>query len=211
MSLSIGRGKKVLFIGDSITDAGRAGDPEGVGQGYVRMVRDWLLAADPNGAPVVVNRGISGHKVTDLAERWERDVIAECPDVLSIFIGVNDVWHDFYPVPGNGVPLAKYREVYVRLLERTVTALPPCALVLCEPSVLWEPVQKEAGERVRDYVAAVHEIGKQFGRRVIPLNAAFEAVRAARPDVAWTTDGVHPTSAGHMLIARAWLEGVGAV
>src|SRR5688500_11041895 len=97
MSLKFTRETKLLFIGDSITDAGWQGDREALGAGYVRLIHDLLLARDPAAAPNVINRGISGNKITDLAARWQRDVIALDPDMLSVMIGINDVWHDLVP------------------------------------------------------------------------------------------------------------------
>ena len=82
MSIQLTAKSKLLFIGDSITDCGRGADPEGLGQGYVRLIRDLLRSKDPATAPIVINTGISGHKVTDLAARWDRDVFAHSPDVV---------------------------------------------------------------------------------------------------------------------------------
>src|SRR5690554_5891653 len=93
MAISIDRNTRLLFIGDSITDCGRRQDPEGIGSGYPRLVRDYLSAKDPDNAPVVLNTGISGNRVTCLQERWKTDVLDLKPDVLSIKIGINDVWH----------------------------------------------------------------------------------------------------------------------
>src|SRR4051794_38134533 len=96
MSLQLTRQSRLLFIGDSITDCGREADAEKVGHGYVRLVRDWLLARDAANCPQVINMGTSGNKIPDLLRRWDRDVIGQNPDVLSIMIGINDVWHGFY-------------------------------------------------------------------------------------------------------------------
>src|SRR5690348_8852462 len=93
MALSISRQTKLLFIGDSITDCGRATDKDQLGSGYVRRVRDWLLAEDPVNCPAVINTGISGNRIVHLAKRWQRDVLDHKPDVVSIMIGINDVWH----------------------------------------------------------------------------------------------------------------------
>src|SRR5512140_3804346 len=85
-------GDKILFIGDSITDAGRRGDPDGLGHGYVRMFRDLVSTRHPSLMVDVVNHGISGNTIRDLDKRWQHDVIAHRPNYLSISIGVNDVW-----------------------------------------------------------------------------------------------------------------------
>src|SRR4051812_7048232 len=97
MPITLTARTRLLFIGDSLTDCGWKTDPEQLGAGYVRLVRDWLLAASPATAPLVLNRGISGNKIPDLQQRWKSDVLDLAPDVLSVFIGINDVWHSFTP------------------------------------------------------------------------------------------------------------------
>src|ERR1700712_5153447 len=94
MPLDLQPGQTYLFIGDSITDVGRRDEPEGLGNGYVRLIRDYLYAKDPVKAPRVINTGISGNRVTHLQKRWKEDVLDHAPDVVSIKIGINDVWHN---------------------------------------------------------------------------------------------------------------------
>jgi lysophospholipase L1-like esterase len=209
MPIHISRQSKILFIGDSITDVGRGSEPEGVGHGYVRLIRDFLAARDPANAPAIINTGISGNKVTDLARRWERDVLAHSPDVLSIKIGINDVWHGLAP-EGNGVSIGDYIGTYRELLMLTQKRLPKCQLVLCEPSVIWPPAPAHGNEILQPYVKAVQDLARQFNAAaVVPLHHAFTAARRQRPDIVWAPDGVHPSTAGHMLIALTWLKATG--
>jgi lysophospholipase L1-like esterase len=208
MSIDVSRQTKILFIGDSITDCGRASDPDGLGCGYVRNVRDYLAAKDPANAPNVINTGISGHKVTDLRERWQRDAIAHKPDVLSVKIGINDVWHEL--AGHGGVDIDRYILNYRTILGEVCDHLPNCAIVLCEPSVIDPPQPAHANEALAPYVEAVHSVAREFhALTIVPLHEEFVRARNLRPDIAWTTDGVHPTSAGHMLIARTWLRATG--
>jgi acyl-CoA thioesterase I len=200
---------RLLFIGDSITDVGQRNDPERVGGGYVRMVRDHLLAKAPPLAPQVINRGISGNKITDLQKRWQTDVIDEKPDLLSIYVGINDVWHGFKP-ERTGVPIDEYSARFRQVLTHTRDALPRCGIVLCEPSVLWIASPPDANDLMRPYIEAVRKLATEFRiEHVVPLHSAFNCARSVRPDIAWTSDGVHPTSAGHALIARHWLSTTG--
>lgn len=211
MVLSFTATCRLLFIGDSITDCGRREDAEQVGNGYVRMIRDWLAAKDPANAPIVINRGISGNKIPDLEKRWQRDVLEERPDVLSIYIGINDVWHGLAPGRA-GCEIDDYLRGYRSILRQTRGSLPSCRIVLCEPSVIWPPAPAEGNERLAPYVQSVHELAVEFGaERVVPLHRVFNAARDARPDIPWTRDGVHPTSFGHMLIARTWLSAAGLI
>lgn len=209
MPLTFNAKTRLLFIGDSITDCGRKQCPETIGSGYVRMVRDQLRAASPATSPVVINRGISGNKVPDLQHRWQRDVIDEKPDILSVFIGINDVWHGLVP-DRMGCALPEYVAGYRDVLTQTRSAFPAIQLVLCEPSALWLPDPPNANDLILPYADAVHRLAREFDvKYVVPLHRAFDAARDARPDIAWTTDGVHPTSTGHALIARCWLETTG--
>ena len=85
-------GESVLFIGDSITDAGRRADTyRGLGSGYVAQVADLLAARYPDRAIAINNQGISGNRVVDLRSRWAEDVAAHDPDWVSISIGINEV------------------------------------------------------------------------------------------------------------------------
>jgi lysophospholipase L1-like esterase len=134
-------GDTVLFQGDSITDAGRSrehageanGQP-GMGNGYAWLAGSGLLVDHAGEGLQVYNRGISGHKVFQLSDRWDRDCLELEPDVLSILIGVNDIWHS------RGDSYDGTVEIYERdfdvLLTRTRAALPEVELVICEPFVL---------------------------------------------------------------------------
>ncbi|HNT37132.1 MAG TPA: SGNH/GDSL hydrolase family protein, partial [bacterium] len=171
--LEIGRNDKLLFIGDSITDCGRRNDPEGMGSGYVRMIRDWLLASQPADAPIVLNKGIGGHKVTDLEARWQTDVLDEKPDILSIKIGVNDVWHAYAATP-SGVTPGRYASVFQSILKQVRENLPNCRIVLCEPSIIWPPAPEGANEAMKPYLQSVHVLAQEFNAVcVVPLHKAF--------------------------------------
>ncbi len=209
MALSFSRDARWIFIGDSITDAGRFQCPEGMGGGYVRLVRDWLLASHPGSAPEVVNRGISGNKVTDLQARWDEDVLAHQPSLVSIKIGINDVWHGLKP-DRQGVDIETFREVYAEILQRTKASCPDAVIVLCEPSVIWPPAPAEGNAALQPYVAATKALAEDFdARALVPLHKAFQQAREDRPEIPWAPDGVHPGSSGHMLIARTWLASLG--
>ena len=209
MSLTLSASTKLVFIGDSITDAGRREDPEGIGASYVRLIRDYLLATRPASAPIVLNRGNSGDRVIDLAGRWREDVIDLAPDILSIKIGINDVWHGLNGGV-NGIEIARFTPVYDDLLRQVRASLPACRIILCEPSVIWPPACADGNDLLLPYVAATRALAVKYAADcVVPLHEAFENARDNRPDIDWTGDGVHPTSAGHMLIAQTWLRSTG--
>ncbi|MGA7212969.1 MAG: SGNH/GDSL hydrolase family protein [Terrimicrobiaceae bacterium] len=209
MALPLSRDSRWIFIGDSITDAGRRQCPEEVGTGYVRDVRDWLRASIPGRAPQVLNKGLSGNTISDLRRRWDSDVIAHEPQLVSIKIGINDVWHGLGGA-GGGTSIENFREIYAEILGRLKAECPGATIVLCEPSVIWSPAPAEGNEMLEPYVAAVRGAAVDFDARgVVPLRRAFEKAGAERPDIDWVPDGVHPSSSGHMLIARSWLACLG--
>jgi acyl-CoA thioesterase I len=209
MALPLFQEARWIFIGDSITDAGHGQCPEAVGTGYVRDIRDWLRASLPARAPQILNKGISGNTIRDLRRRWKSDVLAHGPQLVSIKIGINDVWHGLGEA-GGGTSLEKFKETYVEILERLRDAFPEVTVVLCEPTVIWPPASAEGNKALAPYVAAVREIGVQFqARAVVPLHDAFKKAALERPDIEWAPDGVHPSPSGHMLIARSWLASLG--
>jgi acyl-CoA thioesterase I len=191
MALPLSRDSRWIFIGDSITDSGRRQCPEAVGSGYVRDVRDWLRASIPALAPQIINKGISGNTISDLQRRWDA------------------VWHALTGA-GEGTSIEKFREIYADILVRLKGSCPEATIVLCEPSVIWPPAPKEGNEMLKLYVAAVQKAAVEFGVRcVVPLHSIFEKAGSERPDIEWAPDGVHPSSSGHMLIARSWLACLG--
>ena len=209
----------ILFQGDSITDCGRSREHPGpnsgeaLGRGYVFFTAGNLLADHP-GVPgqtlQVFNRGVSGNKVTDLADRWKSDCLDLRPTVVSILIGVNDTWHGTGKgQPAAGVPLDRYEATYRKLLSDTKDALPGVRLVLCEPFVLrcgavtdaWLPEMD--GRR-----AIVKRLAAEVGAAFVGFQSAFDVSAKMAPPQYWAPDGVHPSVAGHVLMARTWCEAV---
>ncbi|HET8654159.1 MAG TPA: SGNH/GDSL hydrolase family protein [Longimicrobiaceae bacterium] len=202
-------GSIVLFQGDSITDFGRnrgyagANDPGALGTGYPLLVASAALRDHPGDWLRFFNRGVSGNTVPDLQARWEEDTLAIEPDVLSILIGVNDIWHTLEG-SFNGT-VQSYERDYSALLDRTRRALPSTRLVVLEPFVLrtgavdarWFP---EFDERR----AVARRVAQQAGATFIPLQEMFDELAEKAPPGYWLRDGVHPTPAGHAAIAERW-------
>lgn len=208
-------GATILFQGDSITDAGRkrgvdqANNHDALGNGYAFLAAAELLVDRPDAGLKCYNRGISGNKVHQLAERWQQDCLDLNPDVLSILIGVNDIWHWL-----NGAydgTIQTYRDDYRRLLESTKQQLPSVRLVICEPFVLktgavgdnWFP-------KFDEFRAAAKELADEFADAWVPFQGMFDqAVKLAKPSH-WAGDGVHPSAAGAAMMAHAWRKAVDA-
>lgn len=203
----------ILFQGDSITDADRSRTSDQYrGNGYPTMLAG-ILGLESPGKYTVLNRGISGNRVVDLYARWKADCLNLAPDVLSILIGVNDVWHelDFQ----NGIEADKFELVYNLLLDETQAKLPNIHLIILEPFVLkgtatlpnWEYFEKEVALRAE----AAKRVALAHNAIFVPLQKVLEdACTPEAPASHWLIDGVHPTAAGHQLITREWLAAVKA-
>ena len=210
---------RVLFIGDSITDAGR--DPSGelcpwlgdlgLGHGYVNQVWSWLTAAHPEAAIRISNKGCSGHTVHNLAERWQRDVIDLKPDVLCVMIGINDVWRQFdSPLqPEAGVNPEEFRETLDRLIGQARPGVQQ--LYLASPYFIEPNRDDPMRRRMDDYGSIVRDLAKRHGGHFIDTQAAFDAALAHLHSSAIAWDRIHPGPHGHMLIARAFLGAFGCL
>lgn len=209
-------GDTILFQGDSITDAGRnrvaAAEPNRqppLGKGYAWLAAASLLVDRPKDNLRIFNRGISGNKVYQLDERWEEDCLDIKPDVLSILIGVNDIWHML-----NGKydgTLEKYEKDYTALIQRTKAALPEVKLVICEPFVLrCGAVDDKWFPKFDGYLAAARRVCEAAGATLVPFQKMFNQAIQHAPPEHWAKDGVHPSGAGAALMAHTWLNAVGA-
>lgn len=201
---------KILFQGDSITDAGRSRENDAMlGVGYPLLLSAMLGERYP-GRFSVVNRGVSGNRVVDLYARWRVDAINLAPDLISILIGVNDVWHSL--AFNNGVEADRFEQVYDMLLDYTRRCLPNARILLLEPFVLPGCATVDALDFFQREVAlraqAARRVAERAGVPSIDLQSVFDEALEHGPADCWLADGVHPTPAGHWLIANRWLRAV---
>ena len=209
----------VLFQGDSITDCGRhrqadePNDPAGLGAGYAHYAAAMLLA-DHN--PVTLrafNRGVGGDRIPDLIARWQRDALDLKPTVVSILVGINDIWHGLSGDPSRGVNREDFEAQYRQLLTDTAETLPGVRFVIGEPFLTptgyatMLPMDDELTARR----ATIRGIADDHGAVFVPYQSVFDAAMdRGVPAEHLAFDGVHPTMAGHMLMARAWYDAVHA-
>ena len=205
----IQEGERWLFIGDSITDCGRLDDPEGLGRGYVRYIRDYVALRHPSLNVEWINRGVSGNRVVDLYERWETDVIRQQPDWVSISIGINDVWRQL-DQRGTPVYIDEYQRVYAELVEWTKNET-EASLILMETTVIEEDLNSEGNQLLKPYNTFIRELAAEHGALLVPMNQAFRRYLQTKNRIPLTTDGVHLTSTGNMLMAWTGLEAVQAI
>lgn len=204
----------VLFQGDSITDMHRkrddekANSPAALGQSYPFLASAELLYRYPGKTLKCYNKGVSGNKVFQLADRWQTDCLDLKPTVLSILVGVNDFWHTL--VNGYTGTIKTYRDDYKALLNRTKQALPDVKLIIGEPYAVIgvKAVDDKWYPTFNEYRAAAREIADSFGAAFIPYQEIYDKAQKSAPGAYWTADGVHPTLAGAQLMTEAWLQTV---
>ncbi|MGA4669365.1 SGNH/GDSL hydrolase family protein [Propionibacteriaceae bacterium Y1923] len=203
-------GARVLFQGDSVTDARRdradlrPNTPQGLGEGYAWLVTGAALAERPDDGLQFFNRGLSGNVTADLLARWDQDTIALAPDVVSVLVGINDYWNRHRISGYVGSPDTYHFEL-AQLITRTREALPGAAMVICEPFVLPAgPVTPVWVREFADYQQAAADLAQVHGLRLVGFQAALDEALEREPATHWLYDGVHPTAEGAQLLAREW-------
>ncbi|MFP4106612.1 MAG: SGNH/GDSL hydrolase family protein [Phycisphaerae bacterium] len=196
----------VLFYGDSITDVGRRSCGEKLGGGYPRLLASQLAADLPDWELTFTNTGISGNRIYDLEERLEEDLLAHRPTLVSILIGINDTWRRYDRDVVS--PIEEFDASYRRILQRIDDEL-SAKIVVLEPFLLPVPeAKKQWREDLDPRIQAVREIARDTGATFVPLDGLFAAASCRRRMDFWLPDGVHPSPAGHGLIAGAWADAV---
>ena len=209
------KGSRLLFQGDSITDMkwGRneADRNHYLGHSYVYLIAARLGVDMPEAQLDIYNRGMSGHKVGDLRNRWQKDAIDMKPDLLSILIGVNDVGRNL-----GGVDVKAWESDYRFILDASFKANPALRLVLLDPFVLASGRLSEAEafkswrDQVERLIGIVGQLAIDYKAVHIKTQDVFDAAARAVSPEQWIWDGVHPLPQGHELIARTWLQEVSA-
>jgi lysophospholipase L1-like esterase len=202
----LGKGERIVFLGDSITQAGAAPG------GYVALVKEAVAKKYPDLETEIVGAGISGNRVPDLETRLDRDVISKKPTLVVIYIGINDVWHS---QNGRGTSKSDFEQGLQRIVKRIAEA--GSRVVLCTPSVIGEKpdganpldAMLEEYSQISRTVAAGHRV------RVLDLRRQFLAhLKAANKDNAekniLTSDGVHLNAVGNRFVADRMLEALEA-
>lgn len=204
---------RILFFGDSITDARRVrenqGDlvsPYGIGPGYVNSVSSELIFSNPNEYEVI-NTGISGNRVVDLYSRIKVDCWNYKPDLVSILIGINDIWHEINY--NNGVEIDRFENIYRMIIEDTKKALPNVKFIILEPFFLKGSATEEKYDdfaKIKDYAKVVRALAKEYNLPFVELQKPIDEYANKFGNDKTLIDGVHPAIAGAKLIANEWLK-----
>ena len=193
--------KVSLFIGDSVTDCGRLAEPP-FGDGYVfNIAQSGRLSGE------IINVGTGGHRLIDLENRWNTDVLAHKPTLVSVAIGINDTWrrYDDFDL----TTAEDFEDRYRRLLIATKAQGNP-DLVLCEPFLL--AVREEMNhwrEDLNPKIAVVHKMAAEFGAKLVPFDQRFNDLAQEMSTSELAEDGIHPSRLGHQIMADLWLRTVG--
>lgn len=194
---------RVLFQGDSITDGNRGRNPDPnhiLGHGYVFIIAARHGAAFAERKLDFMNRGVSANTVLDLAKRWQKDTLDLRPDILSVLVGVND--------KGRGVPMDEYERVYDKLLSDAKAANPKIKLVLCEPFIVnhlaTEPASGSPNADIVQRQEITARLAAKHGAALVHFQKALDAACQRAPAAHWIWDDVHPTYAGHQILADEW-------
>jgi len=193
--------KTSVFIGDSVTDCGRLVEPP-YGNGYVfNIAQSGRLAGE------IINVGTSGHRLVDLENRWNTDVLAHNPTLVSVAIGINEVWRRYDS--NDPTSVEDFEERYRRVLTATKAHGNP-ELILCEPFLLEvRDEMKTWREDLDPKIAVVHKMAAEFGAKLVSFDQRFKAIAQEIAMTELADDGIHPSKLGHEIIADLWLRTVG--
>jgi lysophospholipase L1-like esterase len=197
----------ILFQGDSVTEGGRdRTDAQSLGQGYPLFVAAMLPVLRPSIDLTFINKGVAGDRVMDLEARWTEDCIALNPTVVSILIGINETWRRFDS--GDRTPAGVFEWRYRVILERVKNEL-GAKIIILEPFLLHVyNEQRLWRDDLNAKIEAARRLAAEFGALYVALDGKFAAAATKKPPSFWAADGIHPTNAGHGLIADAWMRAV---
>ena len=202
---------KILFQGDSVTDAGRdRSNPSDMGEGYPRYASAMLQDAFPDTEFEFVNLGISGNRTEHLVARLEADLLEIRPDVVSILIGINDVWHhhafEFVETTDE-----QFERNYRTVLD-AVKARTSARILLIQPFLLEsvDPAKQVLCEELARKQAIVKRLADEYADAYLPLDEVLHTRTEEEPSY-YSADGVHPTPDGACYIGEAYLRAVAPV
>ena len=207
-TLQFEQNQLILFIGDSITDTQRRETPYApLGQGYVHFAANFLAAKFPHLNLRFENRGISGDTTRALLWRWKRDCLSLEPDIVSILVGINDLWRQFAnaaEMQRTHVPAEEYRK-NLKSMINDVRNHCHSRIVLMEPFYFTTNQNDPMAQGLIAYIEAVHELADEFNAVLVLLQSAYEKQKNDVPEEQWAWDKVHPHTWAHAWIARQWL------
>jgi lysophospholipase L1-like esterase len=207
MAIRIKNNESVLFIGDSITDCGRACTNRPLGDGYVKFFNDFIITREPAKRIITINKGIGGNTVKDLQNRWHDDVIRCKPNWLSIKIGINDL-HRYLMDTSGGFGPKEFLTAYDDILSQTKQKLPKCRILLIEPFYISNEKSKtsfryDVLKLIPQYISVVRKMHRKYQTRIVNTHTLFSKLLDYYETDTFCAEPVHPNSTGHLAIAEA--------
>ena len=199
---------RIVFQGDSITDAGRdRRNYHDMGRGYPKYATEKLREDFPDAEIEFINQGISGNRTSQLFDRFYRDAIAFEPDVISILIGINDIWHRHDPERIETTD-AQFATNYRAILER-IRRQSNAKIVMLAPFLLDNEKKEAWRPEVERILPIVRELAAEFADAYIPLDELFaQALKTQPTPQYYSPDGVHPNEAGARFIGEHYAKAV---
>ena len=199
---------KILFQGDSITDAGRdKRNYHDLGNGYPKFAAAALREACPDTDIEFINFGISGNRTSQLFDRLYDDAIAFSPDVISIMIGINDIWHRYSASRIATTDLqieTNYRAILERIKRET-----SAKIVILAPYLLDAEMSADLRADLTRLLPIVRKLAAEYADVYIPLDTLFdEAMKTQPAPLYYSQDGVHPNANGAAFIGKLYAEAV---
>ncbi|MFC1734957.1 SGNH/GDSL hydrolase family protein [Candidatus Hydrogenedentota bacterium] len=216
MAIKIKSRQTILFIGDSITAAGRQNMNPPIGNGYVKLFSDLVAIREPGKKINIINKGIGGDRICvgmngrknrGLLNRWDDDVLRNKPDWLCIKIGINDL-NSCIRQDAISVPPELYRDSYDKILARTKEFLPKCRILLIDPSFISTDrfeasYRKEVLDLIPKYIKVVHEMSAKYKTRLLKTHEMFQRLLKHHEPDRFCDEPIHPQLTGHLAIAEA--------
>ncbi len=199
---------KILFQGDSITDAGRdKRNYHDMGNGYPKYASALIAEAFPDTDFEFLNFGISGNRTCQLFDRLYKDGIEFQPDVISILIGVNDIWHrgGSERVETTDAQIeTNYRAILERLRSQT-----NAKILILTPYLLDCDNKEWIREGLKTVLPIIEKLAKEFADAYVPLHELFEEALKTQPEPRfYSADGVHPNANGAEFIGKQYFEAI---
>ena len=197
----------LIFLGDSVTDCGRSPDGEAnLGGGYPSLFASMFRVAYPGTGVRFVNRGIGGEQTRHLLARLERDVLSMHPDVVTLLIGINDVWRFFdSPFTNQGVPSEEYRENLKKIMEPVLAS--GARMLVMTPYIIDRSPYEPMRQKMLEYAAVCKETAQLYGIEVLELQPLFESLmEKGISSYELSADRIHPSQKGHFAITLALME-----
>ena len=195
---------KILFQGDSITDAGRdRSNYHDLGAGYPKYAADIIKHRHPGTDFEFINLGISGNRTENLRERWQQDCIDIQPDLVSILIGVNDTWHR--AAEKNWMPHEYFEECYRDILT-AVKEKTNAKIIILEQFLIPTADKEFFRVDLDPKIQITRKLAREFADAFIPLDGLFASHYIGEVPTVWAEDGVHPSEAGRRLIGQYYAD-----